>query len=102
MSISGDDIAAFKSFWSSLNIQLAAANRYNAMYLPNFHELSSDKPLRTQIYPPTSYSDSHQVKAHLDYIATLIYNVLGRDELTLKAPKAHLHINNVIHDNQDG
>jgi len=67
LSISGNDIESFKSFWGSLNIQFAAAHKQNSiMYVPDFHYLSPHQKLRDQVYPSISFSDSSKVNVHID------------------------------------
>ena len=102
LSISGDDIAAFKSFWTNLNIRLTVANKYNVMYLPSFIELSPHQTVCDHVYPPVTFSHSHKFKFHLDYVGTLIRSALGLKQLSTKAHKARIHINSVIHSNQYG
>ena len=63
LNIAGDDIGAFKSFWSSLNIQSTAFTKPNVQFLPTFGDLSPVVPLRNQVYPPVTFEDSHKIKA---------------------------------------
>ena len=102
LAINSDEISAFKTFYGALNIQLAAAHSRNTMYLPPFGDLSPYVPLRTQIYPPSHFSGHSTVKFHLDFVGTLIHNLLDRHSLTEKAPKARMHIDEVIHSSSDG
>ena len=102
LAINSDEISAFKTFYGALNIQLAAAHSRNTMYLPPFGDLSPHVPLRTQIYPPSHFSGHSTVKFHLDFVGTLIHNLLDRHSLTEKAPKARMHIDEVIHSSSDG
>ena len=102
LSIQEDSLAAFQTFWSALNILLAASNKYNISYLPPWNDLHPTLPLRTQVYPPATFSSSDDVKTHLDFVGTLVYSVLQAPSLTLKAPRARTHLRLIITGTSDG
>ena len=102
LTIVTDDIGAFTSFWSSLNIQFTASTKPNMQHLPTFGDLSPIVPLRNQVYPPTRFGDSLKIKTFLDYVGTLVLVVLERLTLTTTAPRTHSHIVDVLHSDFDG
>ena len=100
--INSDDIASFKSFWTALNIQFAACTKPSVQYLPTFSELSPAISLRDQVYPPSTFGESFEIKSFLDYVGTLLLNLLERESLTEKAPMARSYLNEVLHSDYDG
>ena len=92
ISITAGDIGASKSFWSSFNIQFVACTKPGVQYLPAFNELSPLVSLRDQVYPPSSFGGSFEIKQFIDYGGTFVLDLLQRESLATSAPIARGHI----------
>ena len=79
-----------------------ACTKPGVQYLPAFNELSPLVPLCDQVYPPSSFGVSYKIKQFLDYVGTLVLDLLQRVSLTTKAPIVRSHINKVVHSDVDG
>ena len=76
LTIVGDDIGTLQYFWSSVNIQFTVSNKPNIQYLSSNNKLSLNICLYDHVYPLVSYNDYCNIKGFLDYIRTLMHNVM--------------------------
>lgn len=101
-SFSNDAIPSIKAFYESIDIALTASNKHGVRYLPNFRELKPSLPIKQQIYPPVSYSSYQAARQHLDFLASLLRQVLTRDDVAAKAPKVQAHLGAIKTGTKDG